>query len=89
MHRFCSILARLLTIVTPILLILAAPALALAQIQDEPTPGESERSYAMQWGMVVLLNLVAFLLLCKPAFREDKLQKEKKTKRDKGKQGGH
>jgi hypothetical protein len=89
MRRIRSILSRLLTIVTPILLILVVPAIAWAQIQEEAMPGESERSYAMQWGMVVLLNLVAFLLLCKPAFREEKLQKEKKTKRDKGKKGGH
>jgi fumarate reductase subunit D len=88
MRRFRSLVARFTTMVLPVLLLLIVPSLALGQIQEEPLPGEEERSYAMQWGMVVLLNLVAFLLLCKPAFREDKVQKEKKRKGDK-KKGGH
>ncbi|MBI3465395.1 MAG: hypothetical protein HY000_20420 [Planctomycetes bacterium] len=89
MQRLRRICNSLLAIVTPVLLTLLTPAFALAQIQEEPTPGAEERSYAMQWGLVVLLVLIAFLILCKPAFREEKLQKEKKTKRDKGKKGGH
>lgn len=92
MQRLRRIYHAIAAIVTPVLLILVVPALALGQaapIQAEPEPGTDERSYAMQWGLVVLLTLVSFLLLCKPSFRDEKLQKEKKTKRDKGKKDGH
>jgi len=88
MQKICRIYNALLEIATPLLLILTVPALALAQIQEE-IPGGEPRSYAMQWGLVVLLIVVAFLLLCKPAFREEKLQKEKKSKRDMAQKGGH
>ena len=87
LRQFCQRLERWLIIAMPVLLILVFPTMVLGQIQEEPTPDEAKKSYAMQWGLIVLMVVVAFLVLCKPSFRDEKIVKEKKTKKEKPK--GH